>query len=645
MNVRHLWLSLSIRARLLVSMIISVLVVVVSLQLINSSQTKKLLEHELTEKMLPNIVGKIGAEIDASVAGPLMIAQSLGSNSFVAQHLQNSSSNNQMIKAYLLGLKQQFDLSSIFLVQSDDLQIQLHSGNKWFEKKLSAANDDWYFNFIRTGKAYELNFDIDPEWGAQLFINVRTELNGRLMAVNGVGFSMESLSESISQYKIGEKGYVYLVSNQGKTIIHPNKQQLDKQLANLTTDEVATNLPSQRDATKAFDVQRDGRNLMIAAHYLPQIDAYLIAEIDQDELFSGVRDAQIKSAMFALSLMIPALLVIIWIASGLSNPIRKLTRSLTTLTAEMNLTTRIETSDRSELGALTTSFNLFMNQLQTAFTEVGDVTKRLNQSAITVADQVESMNEASGTQLNAIGSVSSAITEMDGAVRDIAGSAENSANHASEAQDSVNSSYNKLQTTCAEMEQLAGSIQDTTEIVKSLVSAAKDITTVLDVIRGVSEQTNLLALNAAIEAARAGTHGRGFAVVADEVRNLAQRTQTSTEEIQQIIEQLQHQANQAMSGMEQGVTLSSQAQEELQSAAGQLNQSLVEMKTIGELAQSVAVATEQQSQVTGEISQNTCAVNDSSREMNEGAHQVESAARDLQELADNLSQTLEKFKH
>lgn len=192
--------------------------------------------------------------------------------------------------------------------------------------------------------------------------------------------------------------------------------------------------------------------------------------------------------------------------------------------------------------------------------------------------------------------------EASMAVDELVKAVEEIAHNAASAADSTHQALNESESGKVTMTNALGSMSSLTDhigragqAVERLSQETMNIGAVLDVIRGIAEQTNLLALNAAIEAARAGEQGRGFAVVADEVRHLASRTQSSTQEIHDMIEALQSKANEAVTVMTEGTGQAGVVEEMLETATMSLAEIASYVQTIDGMNTTIASAAEQQS--------------------------------------------------
>ena len=213
-------------------------------------------------------------------------------------------------------------------------------------------------------------------------------------------------------------------------------------------------------------------------------------------------------------------------------------------------------------------------------------------------------------QKDEVDKVATAMTQMSATVHEVARNATEAAEAAQRADEETSKGKMVVSQAIEAIDLLANEVNEAAQVIHRLEQDSDEIGAVLDVIRGIAEQTNLLALNAAIEAARAGEQGRGFAVVADEVRTLAQRTQQSTQEIQNMIERLQSGAQDAVKAMEQGRSRAQVGVEQAAEAGTSLETIAQAVGTISDMNTQIATAAEEQSVVAEEINLNIVTISD-----------------------------------
>lgn len=311
---------------------------------------------------------------------------------------------------------------------------------------------------------------------------------------------------------------------------------------------------------------------------------------------------------------------------------------------EGDLTQRIPVEMDDDLGKLAKSFNLVLENLQSMIGSIQQLTRELGTGASDLARAAKDNNDGVTRQTDSISMVATAINEMQSAIEEVAGNASRAAEITREAEEKGKNGARIIRSSSEQVHRLAAQISKAVEVIRKLSDDSDNITSVLDVIRGIAEQTNLLALNAAIEAARAGEQGRGFAVVADEVRTLAQRTGQSTEDIQTMITTLQTGVADIVSVMETGSKEASETEKLATDAESELKAILEAMANIADVNTSVASATEEQTQVVDEINRSITEINDLATESANRSRDIDGISESLEGYARELESQTGRFR-
>ena len=354
---------------------------------------------------------------------------------------------------------------------------------------------------------------------------------------------------------------------------------------------------------------------------------------------TGIRSVVI----ITLVLIILIIAISIFTTRAMLKPLKKVNRDLARI-ASGDLSKRSHPRSKDEFGTLLNNINKLSEDLTQLIGAISSDAHELDRSAIKTSEKGQQMTVVAQQQLERSAQATSLAQNMltnSQAVYEQADKTSSEITNASQFANDVNKIANtnslSIETLLQRLDKAVGSTEE-------LAQHTQLIEAIVETISSIAEQTNLLALNAAIEAARAGENGRGFAVVADEVRSLAARTQTSTSEINTMIQTLQQHTQTTQEHITDGQHQAKQCVKnstELNKAVERIKSTLL---SVNQMSEQIAHASHEQLTNSNDIQQIMAKVTEQATLNAKNATTLASESEDVNQLAHSLTSAVERFK-
>jgi methyl-accepting chemotaxis protein len=546
---------------------------------------------------------------------------------------------------------------------SNDRTLNYADGREYYTYKRS-----WWTEAIEKGELYVDSLSVDANTGGVSAVVQMPvyDAAGSLIGVGGIDLQLNSIADMVEAISFRNEGYGFLLDGQLK-IVHLSKKM--KHNLSITAEngkEKDSLVGLERDFTETSGFNAlntkmrnsdDGFSLVTIEdeiYYVvynrlkledPDINWQIGLMLPAALIDEPVNDA-VWATVTAVSIILIIIAIVIFLATHvITKPLLHLTEVMQDIASgEGDLTRRIKINSLDEVGQLSTHMNNFIGKLHALLSTTTDRANQVGTASNLLHEVSNSTNAEIQQEKEKLDGVSVAVTEMVATVLEISRNALET-NSAAEQVQSLTNTGTELSTEAqSAMTSLASHIGEASDVVDNLEQDSNNIGAVVDVITGIAEQTNLLALNAAIESARAGEQGRGFAVVADEVRNLASRTQESTNDIKNMISNLQQNAERASEMMKQGKDQAESSVKKTRDVLSALNEINGSVDTVKQQSQQIATATEEQTRVAEDINENLHSINDLVNNTSNNAVELAREAGNLNGLSKELNESVNQFK-
>jgi methyl-accepting chemotaxis protein len=411
-----------------------------------------------------------------------------------------------------------------------------------------------------------------------------------------------------------------------------------------------------------------GHNGEVRGVLMSRIPGYVTS---QQEMLSQTSSLQTTAITVFVILFVLSILAAYMISQRIATPIKKIV-TLVSQIAKGDLTNKVQLRSKDEIGELAKQLNIMVDSLKNLLTEVSLSSSQVAAFSEELTSSGEESSKASGfisasisqvaegaeTQYESMQASQNIVSEIAGNIEHISKLVGNMTDSTLDTSRSSQSGNQIITNTISQMNMIDEKSSHTENMLLSLGAKSDEIGSIVSLITNISQQTNILSLNASIEAARAGEYGRGFSVVAAEIRKLAEQSTESTNQIQELISQIQAESINSIDSMhdsqiaiKQGVSLVTQAGESFNHIYSSIDQIAVQTQDIDSAVKQINTGIEHlltRIQMMTEVSntglshsQNVAA---SAEEQTASMNEISAAAASLSEMAEGLQELINQFK-